>query len=173
MSAQPEQAARETRWVDPRDLVTRANVRTVAEPDPELVASITANGIIQPPIVYADGADLVLIAGHRRTAAIAAGLERIEVVVGPHLDEQGRLAAQVSENTNRAGLRAVEEVSERRRADGPARSPAGQIAKAARACQGPGRSRPARGCGEQGGQGSHHRGPRADPGPGRRTDLLG
>jgi hypothetical protein len=40
MSAQPEPTARETRWVDPRAPVTRANVRTVAEPDPELVASI-------------------------------------------------------------------------------------------------------------------------------------
>ena len=131
MSAQPEQAARETRWVDPRALVTRANVRTVAEPDPELVASIKANGIIQPPIVYADGADLVLIAGHRRTAAaIAAGLERIEVVVGPRLDEQGRLAAQVSENTNRAGLRAVE-VSDAVEQMALLGVPAGQIAKAA------------------------------------------
>jgi ParB family chromosome partitioning protein len=131
MSAQPEPTARETRWVDPRALVTRANVRTVAEPDPELVASIQANGIIQPPVVYADGADLVLIAGHRRTAAaIAAGLERIEVVIGPRLDEQARLAAQVSENTNRAGLRAVE-VSDAVEQMALLGVPAGQIAKAA------------------------------------------
>ena len=54
MSAQPEPVARETRLVDPRALVTRANVRAVAEPDPELVESIRANGIIQPPVVYAD-----------------------------------------------------------------------------------------------------------------------
>ena len=131
MSAQPEPTARETRWVDPRALVTRANVRTVAEPDPELVASIQANGIIQPPVVYADGADLVLIAGHRRTAAaIAAGCERIEVVIGPRLDEQARLAAQVSENTNRAGLRAVE-VSDAVEQMALLGVPAGQIAKAA------------------------------------------
>ena len=140
MSAQPELTARETRWVDPRALVTRANVRTVAEPDPELVASIQANGIIQPPVVYADGADLVLIAGHRRTAAaIAAGLERIEVVIGPRLDEQARLAAQVSENTNRAGLRAVE-VSDAVEQMALLGVPAGQIAKQ-RACARP-RSRP-------------------------------
>ena len=131
MSAQPEQAARETRWVDPRVLVTRANVRAVAEPDPELVASIRVHGILQPPLVYPDGEDLVLIAGHRRTAAaIAVGLERIEVVVGPRMDDQLRIAAQVSENTNRAGLRAVE-ISDAVEQMALLGVPAGQIAKAA------------------------------------------
>ena len=130
MSAQPEQT-RETRWVDPRALITRANVRTVAQSDPELVASIRVHGILQPPLVYADGADLVLVAGHRRTAAaIEAGLERIEVVVGPRLDDQLRIAAQVSENTNRAGLRAVE-VSDAVEQMTLLGVPAGQIAKAA------------------------------------------
>ena len=124
MSAQPEQT-RETRWVDPRALITRANVRTVAQPDPELVASIRVHGILQPPLVYADGADLVLVA-----AAIEAGLERIEVVVGPRLDDQLRIAAQISENTNRAGLRAVE-VSDAVEQMTLLGVPAGQIAKAA------------------------------------------
>jgi ParB family chromosome partitioning protein len=131
MSAQPEPTTRETRWVDPRALVTRANVRAVAEPDPELVASIRVHGILQPPLVYPDGADLVLIAGHRRTAAaIAAGLDRIEVVVGPRMDDQLRIAAQVSENTNRAGLRAVE-VSTAVEQMALLGVPAGQIARAA------------------------------------------
>lgn len=131
MSAQPEPVARETRLVDPRALVTRANVRAVAEPDPELVESIRANGIIQPPVVYADGDELVLVAGHRRTAAaIAAGLERIEVVVGPQLAEGDRLAVQVSENTNRAGLRAVETAAAVQQMT-LLGVPAGQIAKAA------------------------------------------
>ena len=130
MSAQPEQT-RETRWVDPRALITRANVRTVAQPDPELVASIRVHGILQPPLVYADGDDLVLVAGHRRTAAaIEAGLERIEVVVGPRLDDQLRIAAQISENTNRAGLRPVE-VSDAVEQMALLGVPAGQIAKAA------------------------------------------
>ncbi len=130
MSAQPERPVRQTRWVDPRALVTRANVRAVAEPDPELVASITANGVIQPPVVYADGEELVLVAGHRRTAAaIAAGLERIEVTVGPRLEESARLAAQVSENTNRAGLRAAE-VSAAVEQMTLLGVPAGQIARA-------------------------------------------
>ena len=48
MSAQPEKA-RETRWVDPATLITRANVRHLATTDPELVASINAQGIMQPP----------------------------------------------------------------------------------------------------------------------------
>ncbi len=130
MSAQPEQT-RETRWVDPRALITRANVRTVAAPDPELVASIRVHGILQPPLVYADGDDLVLVAGHRRTAAaIEAGCERIEVVVGPRLDDQLRIAAQISENTNRAGLRPVE-VSDAVEQMALLGVPAGQIAKAA------------------------------------------
>jgi ParB family chromosome partitioning protein len=130
MTAEP-QPARETRWVDPRTLITRANVRAVADPDPELVASVKANGVIQPPVVYADGDDLVLVAGHRRTAAaIAAGLERIEVTVGPRLEESARLAAQVSENTNRAGLRAVE-VSDAVEQMTLLGVPAGQIARAA------------------------------------------
>ena len=131
MSAQPEPTTRETRWVDPGVLVTRANVRAVAEPDPELVASIRVHGVLQPPLVYPDGEDLVLIAGHRRTAAaIAVGLERIEVVVGPRMDDQLRIAAQVSENTNRAGLRAVE-ISDAVEQMALLGVPAGQIAKAA------------------------------------------
>ena len=103
----------------------------MAEPDPELVDSIRVHGILQPPVVYADGADLVLIAGHRRTAAaIAAGLARIEVVVGPRMDDQLRIAAQVSENTNRAGLRAVE-ISDAVEQMTLLGVPAGQIAAAA------------------------------------------
>ena len=172
MSAQPEQP-RETRWVDPRALITRANVRTVAQPDPELVASIRVHGILQPPLVYADGDDLVLVAGHRRTAAaIEAGCERIEVVVGPRLDDQLRIAAQISENTNRAGLRAVE-VSDAVEQMALLGVPAGQIAKAAGLRTVPGRSRPPGRRGEPGRQAGHRRGPRADPGPGRRADHLG
>lgn len=126
-----EPLARATRWVDPRDLITRANVRAVAVPDPELVASVRVHGVLQPPVVYEDGDQLVLLAGHRRTAAaIAAGRERIEVVVGPRLDEADRVAAQVSENTNRAGLRVVEVASAVAQMT-LLGVPAGQIAKAA------------------------------------------
>lgn len=130
---QPQGARRglEVRSVDPRMLVVRANVRTAAAADPELVESIRANGIIQPPVVYADGGDLVLIAGHRRTAAaIAAGLDRIDVLVGPPLLEAGRLGAQVSENTNRSGLTAAE-VADAVQQMTLLGLPAGQIAKAA------------------------------------------
>jgi ParB/RepB/Spo0J family partition protein len=122
---------RPTRWVDPRTLVTRANVRAIAEPDAELVDSIRVHGILQPPVVYPDGDDLVLLAGHRRTAAaIAAGLERIEVVLGPPMDDALRIAAQVSENTNRTGLR-VHEVAAAVQQMTLLGVPSGQIAKAA------------------------------------------
>ena len=130
MSAEHAEA-RLTRRVDPRTLVVRANGRAAAEPDAELVESVRIHGVMQPPLVYADGEDLVLIAGHRRTAAaITAGLERIEVVVGPPMDAARRIAAQVSENTNRAGLR-VAEVAEAVEQMTLLGVPAGQIAKAA------------------------------------------
>lgn len=122
---------RPTRWVDPRDLITRANVRTIAEPDPQLVDSIRTHGVLQPPLVYDDAGQLVLVAGHRRTAAaIAADLDRIEVVVGPQPQDGERIAAQVSENSNRVGLVAAEVVDavEQMTLLG---MPAGQIAKAA------------------------------------------
>ena len=95
------------RTVDPRTLETdptnprRSGVSTEAEA--QLQASIAAIGIIQPPVVVERDDRLVIRVGHRRVkAAIAAGLETIEVLV---LAEAGDgTMAQLSENSVRAAM---------------------------------------------------------------------
>ena len=76
----------ELRSVDPTSLVPNPeNPRRTAAPkamDDQLIASIRAIGIIQPPRVKETADGLVIIAGGRRVvAAIAAGLTRIDVLV--------------------------------------------------------------------------------------------
>ncbi len=76
----------ELRSVDPRILLTHPNNprRTSAPPamDEQLVASIRAVGIIQPPCVTANGDGLMIVVGNRRVkAAIAAELPAIDVLV--------------------------------------------------------------------------------------------
>ncbi len=79
--------------------------------DAQLVASIKTIGLVQPPLVKEDGKKLVIIAGHRRTAAcVAAGLSEIQVLV---MTEDAADAAldpmrAISENLVRADMGQVD-----------------------------------------------------------------
>jgi len=105
----------EIRNVDPRKLKANPNNprRSAAGDfaDAQLVASIKAIGLVQPPLVKEDGKKLVIIAGHRRTAAcVAAGLSEIQVLV---MTEDATDAAldpmrAVSENLVRADMGQVD-----------------------------------------------------------------
>ena len=71
----------ELRSIDPRTLHLNPNNprRTAAPPamDDQLVASIKAVGIIQPPCVTPKDGGLMIVVGNRRVkAAIAAGLPK-------------------------------------------------------------------------------------------------
>ena len=168
MSAQPHPTARETRWVDPRAL---SPARTCGRSPNRTRADRVGpgHGVIQPPVVYAEGADLVPLAGHRRTAAaIAAGCERIEVAIAPRLDERPSRRPSVGEHE--PGRAARRGGGRRRGADDPARGTRRADRQSSRATPGPGGGRPPGRRGQQGSQGRHRRGTRADPGTGRRAD---
>ena len=100
------------RTVDPRALKLNAdNPRRTPVPkemDAQLVASIQAIGLLQPPVVRDIGGELTVRAGDRRTrAAIAAGLATIDVYV---LDSEDTIDAMVSmsENLVRVGMNPVD-----------------------------------------------------------------
>ncbi|MDQ2801464.1 MAG: ParB N-terminal domain-containing protein [Pseudomonadota bacterium] len=101
------------RTVDPRTLKANpANPRRTgagAHPDVQMVANIQAVGILQPPVVRENGADLEIVAGHRRVAAaIAAGFPEILVLVrGP--DDGGDALRAMSENIVRAQMGPVDQ----------------------------------------------------------------
>lgn len=102
----------ELRNVDPASLLLNPNnPRRVAAPkamDDQLVASILAVGLIQPPRVIEAEAGLMIIAGNRRrNAAIAAGLSTIEVMVCD-ADEAADAMRAVSENLIRASMNGVD-----------------------------------------------------------------
>jgi ParB family chromosome partitioning protein len=102
----------ELRSVDPRSLTLNPNnPRTIAVPkemDQQLVASITAIGLLQPPVVREIDGALVVRAGDRRTkAAIAAGRDVIDVYV---LDGNENIdaMASMSENLVRVSMNPVD-----------------------------------------------------------------
>ena len=102
----------ELRSVDPKSLIPNPrNPRQTAVPkalDDQLVASIRAVGIIQPPRVKAVDDTLVVIAGNRRAkAAVAAGLAAIDVLVCDAEEEADAMRA-VSENLIRASMNSVD-----------------------------------------------------------------
>ena len=102
----------ELRSVDPTHLRPNPdNPRRTPVPaamDDQLVASIRAIGVIQPPRVKETGGTLVIIAGNRRVrAAIAAGLAAIDVLVCD-ADEADDAMRSVSENLVRAALGSVD-----------------------------------------------------------------
>ena len=102
----------ELRSVDPRSLITNPNnPRKTATPkamDDQLVASIRAIGIIQPPLVKETEAGLEIVAGNRRcNCAIAAGLDLIDVLVGD-ADEVANAMRSVSENLVRVSMNSVD-----------------------------------------------------------------
>ncbi|GAB0120378.1 ParB/RepB/Spo0J family partition protein [Acidisoma sp. 7E03] len=102
----------ELRSVNPRDLKANPdNPRKFGvfpHEDQQLVASIRAIGIVQPPLVReADGA-LLIVAGHRRVAAaIEADLPMINVIVTDSTDTSTAMEA-LSENMVRAPMNRVD-----------------------------------------------------------------
>src|ERR1035437_9608516 len=102
----------ELRSVDPRTLQFNPNNprRTPVPPamDEQLVASIKAVGIIQPPSVTAKDDGLTIVVGNRRVkAAIAAELPVIEVMVCD-ADEATDAMRSVAENLIRASMSSVD-----------------------------------------------------------------
>jgi ParB family chromosome partitioning protein len=102
----------ELRSVDPRTLTLNPNnPRTSAVPkemDQQLVASIMAIGLLQPPVVREIDGALVVRAGDRRTkASIAAGKDIIDVYV-LHGNEEIDAMAAMSENLVRVGMNPVD-----------------------------------------------------------------
>ena len=102
----------ELRSVDPRTLhVSPNNPRRTPVPpamDEQLVASIRAVGIIQPPCVIAKDGGLEIAVGNRRVkAAITAGLEAIDVLVCTAGEAADAMRA-VAENLIRASMSSVD-----------------------------------------------------------------
>ncbi|MCB8882914.1 ParB/RepB/Spo0J family partition protein [Acidisoma cellulosilytica] len=96
----------ELRSVDPRTLKpSTTNTRTVPVPpqmDAELLASIRAIGIIQPPVVREYEGELIIKVGHRRVkAAIEADLSTIDVLV-KNSEASVTQMMSLSENAHRA-----------------------------------------------------------------------
>ncbi len=88
------------------------NPRLTAPPDfldGQILASVKAIGLIQPPLVYEMGGDLVIDAGHRRVrACVAAGLSAIPVLVVPVRGDAPDPMRAVAENVVRAEMGQVD-----------------------------------------------------------------
>ena len=102
----------ELRSVDPRDLKPNPNNPRMIQAQPgldeQLVASIRAIGIIQPPVVRDIDGTLVITAGHRRVqAAISAGLPLINVLVASG-DDTAAAMESLSENLVRVSMNNVD-----------------------------------------------------------------
>src|SRR5271156_1953856 len=102
----------ELRSVDPRTLQSNPNNprRTATPPamDEQLLASIKAVGIIQPPCVTPKDDGLMIVVGNRRVkAAIAAELPAITVMVCD-ADEAADAMRSVAENLIRASMSSVD-----------------------------------------------------------------
>jgi ParB family chromosome partitioning protein len=85
------------------------NPRAIVKPDPALVASVRAHGIIEPLVVrpLGDGR-YEIVAGERRyRAALEAGLTEVPVVVR-EVDDQEAFALAMAENTVRRDLDPLE-----------------------------------------------------------------
>jgi ParB/RepB/Spo0J family partition protein len=100
----------ELRFVDPATVHDNPdNVRGPKRDRTGLAASITALGILNPPLVRQDAdGELWLIAGERRKhSAIAAGVASIPVYVRSDLTAAQRMAGVLVENQSREGLSEV------------------------------------------------------------------
>ncbi len=103
----------ELRNVDPRKLKANPNNprRTGAGDylDAQMLASVKAIGLLQPPLVKEEGKRLIIQAGHRRTAAcVAAGLPEIPVLVMAETDAMIDPMRSISENVIRADMGQVD-----------------------------------------------------------------
>ncbi len=98
-------------WLDPRTLTAHpANVRDSPGDLSELVASITAVGVLQPLVVVPHGDTHRILAGHRRSAAaIEAGQAFVPCILRADLaDTPTQIAAQLVENEHRRALSTAE-----------------------------------------------------------------
>ena len=78
--------------------------------DEALVASVRAQGIIQPLVVTPEGEGYAIIAGERRwRAARKAGLEAVPVVIRQVTDDRELLELALVENLQRSDLNPIEE----------------------------------------------------------------
>lgn len=76
----------------------------------ELAESIVAVGLLQPIVVREHGGRLVVVAGHRRLAAIRKiGWEHVDVIVRPPMRPDEVIAAMLIENGQRKDLDPIEE----------------------------------------------------------------
>ncbi|WOJ91721.1 ParB/RepB/Spo0J family partition protein (plasmid) [Methylocapsa polymorpha] len=103
----------ELREVDPKILIPNPNnprhTNAGAFADQQILASIKAVGILQPPVVREEGDELIIVAGHRRVRAAAAiPLPKILVLVRDPDDGADSVRA-VSENVVRAPLSPVDQ----------------------------------------------------------------
>lgn len=103
--------------VNPRTLLVDRNIRHQLGIEPEFVASIREDGVLQPiTVVRTQTGEYRVRFGHRRTAAaIEAELETVPVIVrGDEYADDGaeidRLVGQWAENEQRAGLTNAERV---------------------------------------------------------------
>jgi len=106
---QPAATALELLQVDPARLGIRDQAREDATPDEQLIDSVRAHGLIQPPVVEFDesAGEYKIVTGHRRVgAAIAAGMDLITVIVRPQSDAPVTLEQQIVENERRRQLTA-------------------------------------------------------------------
>jgi ParB family chromosome partitioning protein len=85
------------------------NPRAIVKPDPALVASVRAHGIIEPLVVrpLGDGRYEVVAGERRYRAALEAGLTEVPVVVR-EADDQEAFALAMAENTVRRDLDPLE-----------------------------------------------------------------
>lgn len=103
--------------IDPCVLVLEANVRTDRQLDKAFVASVRDLGVLVPIVAHRAGGQLHVLYGQRRTlAAIDAELRQVPVYLvdvpdGEQAREVWRIVAQLAENDDRSGLRAVERVA--------------------------------------------------------------
>ena len=103
----------ELRTVDPRKLKANPNNprRSSAGDflDAQMVASIKAIGLVQPPLVKEEGKKLIILAGHRRVAGcVAAGLTEIQALVQSEADAAIDPMRAISENLIRAEMGQVD-----------------------------------------------------------------
>lgn len=76
----------------------------------ELADSIVAVGLLQPIVARREGNRLVVVAGHRRLAAVRQlGWDNVEVIVRPPMAPDDVLAAMIIENSQRVDLDPIEE----------------------------------------------------------------
>lgn len=95
--------------VDPHPKNPRRDLGDLAE----LTASIKTDGVRNPIHVAPDGDRYVVLAGHRRRqAAIAAGLDRVPVIIREDVgDDAAALVEMLVENLLRADLTPIEEAT--------------------------------------------------------------